>query len=319
MVSAIPLSFIPLALLLNLARRFPGRDLYEYATILLGNYGGKIIIVFLLVYFTGVNSFFLYDFAYLINLFLLPVTPTVVIMSVTLLIASYMLCQGVECLGRVAAFLFPVVLFFLLAGLLTNTGKINWDHFTPVLEQGFPRVMLGSLIKMSYLGLVIVAGLLLPLTGGDYRKQGKTLIRVLSGSGMISLLIAAFTDAVLGEEMVKRVTFKFFMLFRHITFQGTSLEPFFMFMWVSVFVPVIALFQYAAALGLSRVVATDNYRYFMIPVGLITIDLALLMFDNRTEFQYFGTYIYPPLTAGLLFGVLVLLFLAGFFKGKVPG
>ncbi|OAT80738.1 hypothetical protein A6M21_12855 [Desulfotomaculum copahuensis] len=115
----------------------------------------------------------------------------------------------------------------------------------------------------------------------------------------------------LGEETASRFVYKYYSLYRQIKILGidVNFELVFLTVWIFLFIPLLSLYQHTIVSGMARLAGLSDCKHLILPVGLLLFDFSLLFFNNRTEFNLFATYIYPPLSIIFFSGLSLVLFL----------
>lgn len=116
-------------------------NLIEIGKILMGNTFGEIIGIIILIYLLAINSVFLFDFVYLINLVILPRTPMIFLMIFTMLSTSFIAKKGIDVISKLSLILFPIILIIIMIGILFGIPKVDYSYIQPILEIKFDKVI----------------------------------------------------------------------------------------------------------------------------------------------------------------------------------
>ncbi|MDF2649879.1 MAG: hypothetical protein K0Q73_5684, partial [Paenibacillus sp.] len=90
-----------------LAKRFPGMNVLEYSTVLLGKWGGKVVafgLSYTYFFHIGMVTNQNLDF---ISLFALPKTPEIIITGMLLVLCGFVVYSGIEVMGRCGEIIVP--------------------------------------------------------------------------------------------------------------------------------------------------------------------------------------------------------------------
>lgn len=131
------------------ASMFPDRSPNEWIPQLFGNWGGKLFIVVYILYFLLLSAWILRIFSAVMRVYLLPRTPSEVIVIALLFSMLYLIGHGINPMARVTQifFLFTVIpSILLMAGFKNN---VQFGELLPVMADGFLPVAQGILPALT--------------------------------------------------------------------------------------------------------------------------------------------------------------------------
>ncbi len=253
------------------------------------------------------------DYSDLISLFILRKTPLAVIIGITTVMISYAVKQGIENLGRLAFILLVPSIFLFFLGIISSIQKPEVDFILPIMQFGFGRVALGSIIQFSYFGFMLGASFLLHLT---HNKGFKRSVAIpFAGAVVFALLVTIFLFIKFQETKIEHFVFNLFMLYRQTnSIKLNNLDALFVFFWTFTFLITGALFYYIALVCIARLTNSGTHQPYILPVGVIITSLSLVMFKNRADFSQFAKDLFPYLGILVTFGIPLLLFILSYFR-----
>ncbi|MHB8917678.1 MAG: GerAB/ArcD/ProY family transporter [Desulfocucumaceae bacterium] len=241
---------------------------------------------------------------------IMPRTPILVFRGSLLLLTTIVLLSGVEVLGRVALILLPLVILFILGGLLGNIPSFDFGNLLPLMEDGPLPVARAGFLQLSYASELFALGFFAGQLGLSGREVRKAAYKGFAVNGMLFFLVSVFLFGVLGESYAVRVNFKLFSVFHYgLPTSATGYDGLFILVWVTVFFVKTALLQGAISAALAEITPYKRGMYHLIAGGGAFL-AALFAFGSRTDLLAFYSGIYPPVSLSftLLFFVLVWLF-----------
>jgi len=243
----------------------------------------------------------------------MPKTPEAVFRGLLLLLSTFVLILGVEVLGRVAFIMLPVVVFFILAGILGNAPSLELQNLLPLVEKGPEPIASAGFMQISYTSELFALGFL----GGSLGYAGQRIRRASYWGFIISVvfffMISVFLIAVLGEGHIVRINFKLFSLFRFgLKSSSTGYESLFIVVWVIIFFVKASLLQGAIGFALAEITPFKKGLWH-IAAGISVFLAGFYFFDNRISMISFYSENYPAVTIAFTVSFLLLVNL---FSGK---
>jgi spore germination protein KB len=191
-----------LLLLLGLVGLAPGKDLVQAAEEALGRVGGKVAGCSILLVISFATYTTLRSSTVFIKEVFLPVTPQ---WSIGALVATQGILgalYGLEAVSRSAG-----ITLVLLFGALGPSAVLMFSQFDPrllfpVLARGFAPVLRGASQSASFLGELVVLGMLLPALRG--KRCSAPLLAGLGAAWVVTGGLMAVTQGILGWYGISR-------------------------------------------------------------------------------------------------------------------
>ncbi|GIO04821.1 germination protein [Brevibacillus reuszeri] len=300
---------------------FPAKSLVEMNELVLGKWIGKTISI-TFVFFNLVTAaellFFVGNF---LTTQIMPETP---IQSINIIFACVVLMGvrlGIETLARSAEMLFPLffVLFLILA--IFVSPQIKWENIQPVLETDMNVLFKAVIFFTSVFSISPVALLMIFPASVDRLKEARKafLTGTLIG-GVVLIIIIALAILVLGAETTARQMYPSYALAKKINVGSflQRIEIVMAGMWfITIFFRVSCYF-YASVIGLAQTLNLKDYRFLVLPLGILMIILSLIVHPNIVHSEEYNKHewITYAATYGLLLPLLLLGVNAFRKKGK---
>ena len=242
---------------------------------------------------------------------IMPETP---IESINIIFACIVLMGvrlGIETLARSAEMLFPlfIVLFIILA--IFVSPQIKWENIQPVLETDMNVLLKAVIFFTSVYSLSPVALLMIfPASVNRLKEARKAFVSGAFIGGMVLIIIIALTILVLGAETTARQTYPSYALAKKINVGNflQRIEIVMAGMWfITIFFRVSCYF-YASVIGLAQSLNLKDYRFLILPLGILMIALSLIVHPNVVHSEEYnkGEWIPYVATYGLLLPLLLL-------------
>jgi spore germination protein len=264
-------------LFIRLNCRFPGKTFPEYIQEILGVVLGKILVFAISCYILLNLAYEVREFTEVAKMFLLPRTPTEVIIFALILVCAYVVRGGVESVARVVEITFPILFipFFLvlIPGFpnldLTNLLPVGSDigtKFTRMIPHA-PHAFRGIEYILFYIGFM-------KTPQRAFKPVAWGLIFVTGFYTLVSVIgIGAF-----GAKSATKAIWPLLLYIRNINIPGLFIERLdgvILSIWViTVFTTIITGF-FIVTYSISKVINSKEQKQFALPLMMFIYYLAL--------------------------------------------
>ncbi len=280
----------------ELGARFPRETVVEISRKLLGKVAGGIVSLLILWSFLHLVSIETRVYVEMIIDGFLTETPIVFLTSVIVLAAVVSAYAGIEVIGRVADFIFPIFLLVLLGSFVPLALEADFTNLQPVLARGAGPILRGSITPVGIAAHLLTVGMLIPNLTRP-RRGTATVMAGVSAAALILLLTAVLTVAVLGPETGARFVFPFFKAIRSVTLGEflERIEILVIFAWGFGIFIALSVFIYCGAQGAAQLFRLDNYRHLLLPMGVFWVVITIQNFENAFQLRsFFAPEIFGP-------------------------
>ena len=294
-------------LMVKLSSHFPGKTFPEYIQLILGVFLGKILVFLICVYIMFSLAYEVREFTEVAKMFLLPRTPTEVIIFALILVCVYVVRGGVESVARIAEITFPILFipFFLvlIPGLpkldLTNLLPFGSDITTKVTRMipHASHAFRGIEFILFYIGFM-------EKPQKAYKPVAWALIFITFFYTFISIIgISAF-----GVKSASKTIWPLLNYIRNINIPGLFLERLegvILSIWViTVFTTIITGF-YIVTYSISKILNTKEQKQFALPLMIFIYYLALQP-ESLAELYKWGDWIFKYVNSIFMYIVPIL-------------
>lgn len=298
-----------------LFNKYPDIPLTVYIEKLLGKFIGRILALVYILYFMYIASRVLRDFGDLIITTILYDTPLIVVNLLMLLIIGYGVYLGIEVLGRSGELFFALVicLSILFSSLIFASDLPKLKNLQPFLEEGFKPVLttVFPLTLTFPFGEMVVFTMLLPYLN-EPSKGKKIGLYAMIFSGLLLSFTIALNISVLGPDSAANVPFPLYESISKVNVGGI-IQRIDSIAVVTLIIGgffKIAIFSYAAVIGLGNLLKANNHQKFVFPICLIILISSILIASNFVEHIEIGLekvpyYLHLPLQVGIPLVLLI--------------
>ncbi len=297
-----------LLIIVKLNSSFPGKTFAEYSQKIIGVIPGKILTCLFAAYLLLVIAYVTRSFTEVVKMFLLFRTPTEVIMLSLILVCTYIVRGGAECIGRINELTFPIVFvpFFLV--LIFGLPNLDFSNLLPAL-QASPGKMVSAIppLIFSYGGIELALFYI-----GFMKSPKKAYKPAMIALIFITLFLTIITVlciAAFGPEATQQFLWPLVSYIRAISLPGLFIERLdgvILTLWMlTVFTTMVSSY-FVVGYSISKVVGTKEQKQYILPLSIVIYYLALQP-DSLATLYNWGSRIFPYTISTFLYVVPVFL------------
>ncbi|AHF09347.1 GerAB/ArcD/ProY family transporter [Dehalobacter restrictus] len=286
---------------------YPGKNLYAIVIDVFGNFFGKAIISLYVLYAISLGSLLMRNFSEFIHVVAMSETPKIVPLVFLFTLSVWMIKSGVETLGRWVRVALPVVFVSLLVTLFLSVKSMDFSNLKPVAGTEF-NILMGS--AFTIFSFPFAETVLFTTLFGSVKADSNPYKIYIYGIVICTLffLAAGLRNAVIGLSL------GMFYFASYAAVSVISLGEFFtrievligLAFLLDLFVK-LCVCMFAASMGISKIVNIKNYKELAIPVGLLMMTLAIILFANILEmYDWLDIYKYFALPFQVILPLIIL-------------
>lgn len=286
---------------------YPGKNLYSIVIDVFGKFFGKAMIFLYVLYAISLGSLLMRNFSEFIHVVAMSETPKIVPLVFLFALSVWMIKSGVETLGRWVRVALPVVVVSLLVTLLLSIKSMDFSNLKPVGGTEF-NILMGS--AFTIFSFPFAETVLFTTLFGSVKVNSNPYKIYIYGIVICTLffLAAGLRNAVIGLSL------GMFYFASYAAVSVISLGEFFtrievligLAFLLDLFVK-LCVCMFAASMGISKIVNIKNYKELAIPVGLLMMTLAIILFANILEmYDWLDIYKYFALPFQVILPLIIL-------------
>ncbi|HHY74324.1 MAG TPA: endospore germination permease [Bacillus bacterium] len=262
---------------------------------------GKIIgkmLSFSYVYFGFIGACsLLYQFSNFVTTHMLVDTPLEVLNVMLALLVILVVRGGLEVLAKTGELLIPWFMFMFFALVILLIPQIEIDRLSPLYVASFRDHMSAILNFLAFAGFPLV--IFLMFYPGNINRPDKTkwnfIIASLFGC-VVAAILVLLCILVLGAPATTRQMFPGYVLAKTVSVFDIveRIEAVMASMWVLSIFFKTAVYFYGSVIGLADIVAVKDYRFLILPFGLLTIVFSTFIYPNVTYMTYWDSKYWVP-------------------------
>ncbi len=306
-------------LMVRLSQLFPGEEFTAYSRKIIGKWGGVALSLFFASYWIINNGRIVRSFADIIKTTLLFRTPLEIIMLSFLIVAAYLARGGIKAIAR-----FCVIAFIIsipIGIILVLTTYQNWDfsNLLPIMEKGWPKVILAGLLVIGQSEGLESILFLLPFVKKPQKSLSYSLAGVVFASSLLFLVVLA-TLLNFGVTETVRLTIPGISLIQSAELPGRFLErlgSLYITIWILIVFPTVVAFLYLPSIVLAQTFKLPEPRPFVLLLIPLVYLIAIIPPNLITVFRLSETMQW--INTGAILILPLLLYGIARLRGLKPG
>jgi spore germination protein (amino acid permease) len=301
--------------IIALHKRFPEKNLFEIAEIVMGKTIGRVFNLLLSIYYLVMAVYACLYFAFLTMEWILPLTPKPVIYLILLIPAYYIASAKLEAFGRFNCIAI-IVTIGLIFSLCFAIPEMKFSFLLPVGEVPLSNIVKASIhIGPVYAGINCIL-IYLPKVNGTMKAKGKAVFYSLLTISFIYLLATLACVAFLGTSAMDIVIMPVLYLLKSVTILGffERLDLILISAWLIPSLISFVVYVHLAFTGLTQVIQKKN--------NLILFALFIIIYVSchATQLSIYtlhrGRDILLPFNSVSMFAVTPLLLILAVIRKK---
>ncbi|SHJ49254.1 GerAB/ArcD/ProY family transporter [Tepidibacter formicigenes] len=281
------IAHIPIALVCSyLLSTFPGKNIFDIIELCFGNIIGKVVLILytLFIFHTGVLVYM--NFTNFVNTVALWNTPKIIVMIIIVILSSYIVKEGIEVIGRWAEVFLIILIGFILISRLLLIKDMNIDNLYPFLNNGIKPIIKGTYSVFAFpftQTAVFTAAFSRFKTKKSYYN---VYLKSLLIGGLVIFIISVTNILVLGVNRAVSVYYASYDSTSRIDV-GSLLQR------LEVIIAVVfsfgafikgSIYLLASCKGISRIFDINDYKFIVIPISLLMINLSYFLHDGVKDY-----------------------------------
>lgn len=303
-------------IIVRLNAKFPGKTFAEYSQIILGTIIGKALTFLFAAYLLLVIAYVTRAFTEVVKMFLLFRTPTEVIMLSLILVCTYIVRGGAECVGRINELIFPILFIPFFIILFFGFPLMKFNNLLPVLQTPPEKIMAAIPAIAFSFGGIEIAMFYIGFMKNPKKAYKPAMIAVLFIT-LFLVMITVFCIAAFGKEATTQFLWPLVSYIRAISLPGLFIERLdgvILSLWMLTVFTTIVSSYFIVSYSISKVAGTKEQKQYVLPLS-IPIYYFALQPDSLAELYEWGAIIFPYAIAAFLYAVPVMLLVIARLRG----
>ncbi|MDF2519524.1 MAG: hypothetical protein K0R84_152 [Clostridia bacterium] len=291
-------------LLVRLGRRFPGKTFPEYIQEIIGVIPGKILVLLIASYIMINLAYEIREFTEVAKMFLLPRTPTEIIIFALIAVCVYVVRGGVESVARIVEITFPLLFIPFFLVLLPGLPELDLSNLLPLvsdLDIKFMRMI--PRVPFAFRGMEYILFYMGFMKKPE--KASKSVTWALVFITFFYVSISVICLSAFGAKSATKAIWPLLIYIRNINIPGLFIERLdgvILSIWViTIFTTVITGF-FIVTYSLSKVINTKEHKQYALPLLIVIYYLALQP-SGLAELYEWGSWGFKYVSPIFVYGV----------------
>ncbi|MFL0252684.1 endospore germination permease [Clostridium neuense] len=278
---------------ISLSDKFPKKNLIEINDLVYGRYFGKVVSILYVFYFWFIVSTNFRLIADFFSTYLFTEIDNKVFIIVMAALVMYTVKRGLEVIVRSGSIIIILAIIINIIVIILVIKDIDLSNLLPIFKINLKQLVQGVNLMISIpFGEIIVFLMIFPYVNTRSQVKKSAFSGLIIGS-IIFLIVILRNIAVLGNLYTVQVlpiyqVAKLINIGQVITRMEILIAVIYLF---NVFLK-LCIFLYAAVLSMAQLLNLKSYKPLVIPMGIINIVLAIIMFSSDTDEVYQAINIY---------------------------
>ncbi|MFX4302293.1 GerAB/ArcD/ProY family transporter [Alicyclobacillus tolerans] len=282
---------------------FPDKTLTQIAMHAFGPLGGGIFAIWYIIFGVVTLATIGRELSTFVGVTVLPNTQEFITSLLTFSVAAYLTYLGIEVVGRVNQFIFPLAIIIGPLLFFLSLQGFEWQPFRPMLSSGWMAIWQASVVPAFAYGLEFSVVLQWIPALRTPRTLPYDIIIASAISTVVLIILITLTIGVIGEP-VRYLSYPILEVVRSIR-QGKfveRLDTLYVMGVVSTQVLKMSSFQLATCEAIKDIGYSKDTKWAIIPCTVLTWSAANFMFHNLFDVTEFILHAVP---AYFLFSVVI--------------
>lgn len=278
----------------RLQRSFPEQDLIQYiGDGKIGKWLAKLFSIFYLLYWICALAYVARILSIVVKMYLLPSTPSEVIVALILLTTTYAVSKGIQGVIHLNLLFFPIVTITLFLLHAFNIGNLHLNYMLPMLSEGVKPIMTGlEQTFFSFLGIEVLFFLFTYMKKSDIRAAPVNISVAIVTLLYIMITVSAFS--IFGLEKTKVITFPSIEVAKVIEAPGgifERLESLMITIWIMTVFNTITVLQFLSVHILKKHLIQRNVGIWLSALTTFLIFMVAFIPNSISEVFSFSTIV----------------------------
>lgn len=279
----------------RIVNNIPENNLFDINELLFGKFFGKISTLLYLWFSLHIGILILRDFGDFMLTTTMPETPIYAPIIMMIIVVIWINKKGIEVIGRLSSIYIIFNFIIILGSLILLIPSLELYNIQPILYNGIKPLMRNALSIFSFpLALIVI----FPMSFNSFKRKSshyKVYTFALLMSALTIIITSLFEVLLLGPDLYFDIYYPidatvskikvgdFLQRLEVIQILTITIFGFF----------TVSLCLLAFSKGIIKLFKLEDYRFIVIPAGLIMCNLSIIIHKNMMEINYWMREIWP--------------------------
>lgn len=274
---------------------FPNKNLFDIVEICFGKLLGKLIILFFISYTFYWAPDVATNYGEFIRTVSFPTIPKIVPMGFIIILCSFAIRQGIELLGRYSELVFKIPVLILIASTIFLIPRMHITNLQPYLSNGFKPIFTAAFGLLSFPFGQLAASFTIAFSSFKYKYSPYKVYLYGLIIGALLLLISSLNNIlVLGVNAASLYQYPSYITATKIHINLLErVEALVAITFIFGGFVKISILMLCTCKGIAKIFEINDYRFIVLPITLLTINIAYFQYESILHYSDFTTNIWP--------------------------
>lgn len=272
---------------------YPDNTVIQFSEQIIGRIPGKVLgLLFILFYLQSTGEITRAYAEFIVSSFLAE-TPIIVVLTSMVILCAIAVYGGIEALGRITQFLFPLFFLPLILLIIFLSTEFDFSNILPILENGMKPPIQGSIQINGWFTEVFIMIFLLPFLSD--KKNGMKYGFVSVFAVMITLVIVNLCVLFVFGPTISTKVYPLMNLSRYISFAEffENLESVTMAIWILGTFVKISVFFFVVVIGTAQWLNIKDHRPLVWPLSIFVVEFSFWSLPSTMAFNRYESNAFP--------------------------
>ncbi|QEK11221.1 GerAB/ArcD/ProY family transporter [Crassaminicella thermophila] len=290
---------------------FPGKDLFDIIYICFGNVIGKGIIIIYTWFLFHTGILVCMNFTNFVWIVALLETPKIILMISMIVLCTWIIKEGIEVMGRWAEFFVCVLVGFIFIAILFLIPKMHIKNIQPILNSGIKPFIKGTFSVFTFPFTQIIPFMIIFSNFKAKKSPYKIYLLGLLLGAIVILINSLGSILVLGVSTATGIYYPAYGSASRIGL-GAILQRIEIIIattfTLGAFIKA-GVYLLATCKGISKIFKYNDYRFIVVPVSLLMINLSYFLHDSVMDYfeWILGVWTYYAFPFQIVFPIVILI------------
>lgn len=267
----------------------PKKDLFQMLEFCFGKILSKCLCIVYFLFFFHAALLVSMDTTEFIKIVSFESVPYVALIGCIVFLSIYILREGLIVLGRFSKLFVNLIIFLIFLTVISMIPEMDINNITPVLYDGFSPVIEGALVMFSFPLSQLIPFVAILQNLKTKESSYKIYIKGVLIGGIVLLAVSITNMLVLGPYISSSLFFPSHDTLKRLHFgiaiQRVEIVADGMFV-LGGFV-MFSTYLMACSKGISRAFGFDDYKFIVLPIGLLVINFSRFLNEGFIDHLFF--------------------------------
>lgn len=286
--------FLTIIIVIHLSKRFPQQTFFQICEQTIGKLTTKLIGLLYFAFLLVATGQITRTYAEFIKVFFAK-TPVSVIIITMLFLSALTVIAGIEVIGRVAQFFFPIFVFSVFIIIFLLIPQLEPGNLLPVFENGLLPSLKGAIVPQIWFGEFFIMMFLLPSLSDSRKGMRWGMITILMV--LVTFIIINLTVLFILNQNTEFYVYPFLSATQLVNLGDylENIDPIIIALWILGTFVKTTVFYYVTISTAAQWLNLSDYKPLVWPLGILIVEMSFWAVPNLMVNSHLDIAVFPLL------------------------